>query len=151
MHLARALPFAALLVACSESPTTPPGLLGEVDLRSQLPAGVAVPAESALESHEMTKSICGFESYPPAEIKVRWKSFRDGESAYIASYAVEVTQSGKALAVSLGKDALVGSELLMPGVKTYRAIATLWVQCTRKTFRLDQQGGEMIQFRAGEK
>lgn len=135
--------------ACSTSPTTPAGPLGDLDFHSQLPSGVTPPA--VLQTHVAKTTVCvGDASHPGAEIEITWKSFESGANAYVTQASFAVTKPADALGVTLAKHADVGSSNLGVG-DPYRALVTASVDCKRKTFRLQQTGSEFVQFDADGK
>lgn len=77
----------ALAGAGGCSRTTPEGSFGEpIDLKPHLPPGVSPPAEAQTTLHRARVEV----GEPPALVDVEWRSFRDGQDAYILSAAAAV-------------------------------------------------------------
>jgi hypothetical protein len=134
-----AFTIASLALGCSRSPTTAAGPLGTVDLRAKLPAGVTVPAEAQLASHEVTQRVCGplmpsgdkrpgFEGTEPAEVAVRWKTFSFQDRGYVASCSVEVTKASPGLTLKLGET----TELSFAPKAPTMGVAQFEVHCLRR-------------------
>lgn len=69
------------------SRTTPAGPYGEpIDLKPHLPPGVSPPAESQTTLHRARVEV----GDPPAQVDVEWRTFVDGQDAYILSAAAAV-------------------------------------------------------------
>lgn len=89
-----------VLFGCGK--TTPKGSIGQFDLRSHLPADVVARAPADAGAHEYTKQVNVGE--PAAKVQIRWRAFKDGQSAYILSASFEVLEeaSGVELKPSVG-------------------------------------------------
>jgi hypothetical protein len=132
-------------VGCTNTPTTGLGPLAQVDLKPQLPTGVTAPPEAEQKAHEGTKVICtGDASHPGAEIKVRWKSFEKGDSAYITGLSFEVTRTAEGLKITPPKTAMIGSLNLTPD-KPFRGFADAWFECRREMFGFTQNETDGLQ------
>jgi hypothetical protein len=151
----RALRFglfvAGFVLACSKSPTSSPGPLGTVDLKQRLPPGVVAPADGELESREAHQGVCGastpsgsprpgFENAEPADIVVRWKTFKGADRDYIASYAVDVVKPSSGTTLKLGDTTSVGPTPNDPR----RTFAEFDVHCLRTSGSLEVDDHDRI-------
>src|SRR5215472_15716237 len=119
-----------LLAACSKGPSTAAGALGEVDLASRLPVGVAVPPDA--EKYEATFSVCpGGKDDKPATIHVRWTSFTKDGARYVSSYAVELEQRVAGLTIALDGEPKISNASARTGGPPLAAVA-ITLKCTRK-------------------
>lgn len=131
--------------ACTNTPTTGLGPLAQVDLKPQLPTTVTAPPEAEQKAHEGTKVICkGDASHAGAEIKVRWKSFEKGDSAYVTGLSLEVTKTADGLKITPPKTAMIGNLNLTPD-KPFRGFADVWFECRREVFGYTQNNTDGLQ------
>lgn len=72
------------------SKTTPKGPIANFDLRSHLPANVIGRAPSDANATEYKAQLDVGE--PAAKVQIRWRAFRDGQSAYILSTSFDVLE-----------------------------------------------------------
>jgi hypothetical protein len=99
-----------LLFACGRtSPTTPKGPIGNFDLRSHLPADVKVRAPADASAPEYKAQVDVGE--PAAKVLIRWRVFKDGQSAYLLSASFDVLEEAKGveLKTSVGAPINTGS------------------------------------------
>jgi hypothetical protein len=110
-----------LLFGCAStsSPTTPKGLIGNFDLRSHLPADVQARAPKDDNATEYKAQVEVGE--PAAKVLIRWRVFKDGQSAYIISTSFEVLEEAKGVElkarvgepINMGsRDAVVAANLV---------------------------------------
>jgi hypothetical protein len=99
-----------LLFACgSTSPTAPKGPIGNFDLRSYLPADVKARAPADASAPEYKAQVDVGE--PAAKVLIRWRVFKDGQSAYVISASFDVLEEAKGveLKTSVGEPINTGS------------------------------------------